>query len=96
MLVFVIPGQYGQRLPRVGITVSRKVGKAVVRNRVKRLVREVWRRRRGLLPQGMTVVFVAKKAATQMSYASLLVQFEHLARKLEMTAPDAAKKCPAG
>lgn len=94
--MFVIPGQYGQRKPRVGITVSRKVGKAVVRNRVKRLVREVWRRRRGLLPQGMAVVFVAKKTAIQMSYASLLMQFEHLAHRLERTAPDAAKKSPAG
>jgi ribonuclease P protein component len=47
---------------RLGITVTRKVGNAVVRNRIKRLVRE-WMRLHGWVPQGWDVVLVAKDSA---------------------------------
>jgi ribonuclease P protein component len=46
--------------PRLGITVSKQVGKAVRRNRVKRLVREVFRAHRGLLPPGSDIVVIAR------------------------------------
>lgn len=46
---------------RVGITVTKKVGVAVVRNRIKRVVREVFRRHRDLFPPGCDYVFIAKR-----------------------------------
>lgn len=62
LLVFVLPRE---SLPlRIGITTSRKVGKAVFRNRLRRLIRDA--ARRILLPLGSNlcfdVVFVAKKS----------------------------------
>jgi len=45
---------------RLGLTVSTKVGCAVRRNRVKRLVREVFRRERALFPLGAELVVIAK------------------------------------
>ena len=45
LILFVHPN--GQSGPRFGITASRKVGKAVVRNRVKRRLREIYRRWEG-------------------------------------------------
>jgi ribonuclease P protein component len=45
---------------RLGLTVSQKVGNAVRRNRVKRLVREVFRRERALFPRGAELVVIAK------------------------------------
>lgn len=49
---------------RLGITVTKKVGNAVVRNRIKRLVRE-WMRLHGWVPAGWDVVVVAKDTAAR-------------------------------
>jgi ribonuclease P protein component len=47
---------------RVGVTVSSRVGNAVTRNRIKRWVRELLRRRKSDLPPG-EIVIVAKSSA---------------------------------
>ena len=51
---------------RLGITVSRKVGKACVRNRIKRRLREYFRLNRDKMPAGTDLVFVATKAAASL------------------------------
>lgn len=48
---------------RLGITVTRRVGKAVTRNRLKRQIRECFRRRRALLDAGLDVVVIARGGA---------------------------------
>jgi ribonuclease P protein component len=45
---------------RLGLTVSHKVGNAVRRNRIKRLLREVFRQHRSLFPAAADVVVIAK------------------------------------
>lgn len=56
---------------RIGVTVTKKVGPAVTRNRIKRVVREVFRRNKALLPEGADVVFIAKKGAPGLDYDQL-------------------------
>jgi ribonuclease P protein component len=52
---------------RLGITVSAKVGNAVVRNRIKRVVREFFRRHRRELTAGLDILVIARKSATGSS-----------------------------
>ena len=54
---------------RLGVTVSRKVGNAVVRNRVKRRIREWFRRDRSAIGPGLDLVVIARPSAARMSGA---------------------------
>jgi ribonuclease P protein component len=73
MIVFVRPGLGpGSRL---GIAATRKLGSAVLRNRAKRLVREVFRLNK---PAGLDLVVVPRREMFDASYASLEAEFRAL------------------
>lgn len=69
---------------RLGITVTRKIGNAVARNKIKRLVREVFRQHRERLPSGLDLVWVAKQGAAEADFAGVLADFEALLRRGEL------------
>jgi ribonuclease P protein component len=61
--------------PRLGITVSRKVGGAVVRNRIKRLLKEIFRKSLIQTPRQIDIVFNAKSGCAGVSYAELRTEW---------------------
>ncbi|MDL1955757.1 MAG: ribonuclease P protein component [Candidatus Desulfofervidus auxilii] len=65
-VIFLKPNT--QSCTRLGIRVGRDVGKAVKRNRIKRLIREFFRLHKYELPVGHDVVIMVKKDATSLSY----------------------------
>lgn len=67
---------------RLGITVTKKVGHAVFRNRVKRWVREAFRQERERFPPGWDIVFVAKRQCVNACYATVLQDMRSAGRKV--------------
>ena len=63
--VFGMPNDVGRC--RIGLTVTRKVGGAVARNRIKRVLREAFRRHGMKLQRSMDLVFNAQRALLSMS-----------------------------
>jgi ribonuclease P protein component len=59
---------------RFGFSVSRRVGNSVVRNRVKRRLREFARINRGALAPAVDFVVIAKPGAAELSYAELATE----------------------
>ena len=75
---------------RLGMTVTRKVGNAVVRNRIRRLVRE-WLRLHGWVPRGWDVVLVAKdSAAGQLHPEDFAADLTRILRPLSPTSASAS------
>ena len=66
---------------RVGITVSKKLGKAVVRNRVRRRLREVYRLHESRFLPGWDIVVVARRRAITADFSDLTKAYLALARK---------------
>jgi ribonuclease P protein component len=81
-MLFARHGGDAARAARLGVTVSRKVGGAVVRNRDKRWVRESCRRMQDQLPAGTDLVVVARPSAAKAGYGPTARELATLARRL--------------
>ncbi len=94
LTVFAAPNQ--TETLRVGLSVSRKNGNAVVRNRLKRLLREAFRLSRQEMPGGLDLVLVpvnARNVSLREFQESLVRAVRKLARKLQ-PGPIAAPVAP--
>ena len=66
---------------RIGIVTSRRIGNAVVRNRVRRRLREIVRAARPRLVTGLWLVIVAKVPSATALFATLAEEWAQLARR---------------
>ncbi|MBI4266901.1 MAG: ribonuclease P protein component [Chloroflexi bacterium] len=81
----------GLDLSRYGFSVSRRVGQAVVRNRVKRRLREILRRTP--LRPGWDIIFIVRAPAGSVSYVALETAARDLLSRAGLLAGDYEKAC---
>jgi len=80
---------------RLGLIVTRKVGNAVARNRIKRVCRECFRRWPGLLPGGIDLVVVARAGAEALSLEQARAEWEGVAEFVRRRAQEALARARA-
>ena len=73
---------------RVGITVGKKLGKAHIRNRVRRRIREVYRLNEEQFQPGWDIVVVARSRAVEVSFGKLTRSFLSLAKRAGILLED--------
>ena len=73
---------------RVGITVSKKLGHAVVRNRIRRRLREVYRLNEAKFQPGWDIVVVARSRCISASFQDIVSAYLALAAKAGILRPD--------
>lgn len=86
LLCLALPNGRADGLTRLGVTVSSKVGNSVVRNRVRRRLRELFRHKRSTLPPGLDVVFIARPSAADAEMPRLTRAFERATQELQKRA----------
>lgn len=77
----------GKEPARCGVITSRKVGTAVERVRTRRRLREIFRLHRGLLPAGLWLVVVARRAAVAVPFSALAGEWRALAERAGYLKP---------
>ena len=84
--IMVLRARSDSHHARLGITVTRKFGGAVMRNRAKRLIREAVRCHPELLPAGIDVIIIPKAGRMPEGLAVVVAELSRAAPKLQREA----------
>ncbi len=81
VLYFLENGTGGKRL---GISVSKRIGNSVVRSRVKRIIKEAWRKEESNLKDGYDYVWIARVPTKDKKSTDMEVSIRRLARRFRL------------
>lgn len=76
--------QHGQESFRLGVSVSKKLGNAVVRNRIRRMLKEIVRLNAARIPGGYDFIIIARKPAAEMSYQEMEKSVLHVLKRASL------------
>ncbi|MBM7583268.1 ribonuclease P protein component [Caldicoprobacter guelmensis] len=71
----------GLPVTRAGFSVSKKFGKSVRRNRIRRQLREIYRRRIPSIKEGFDLIFVIRKDAGEVEFSKLEEAVDNLLKR---------------
>jgi ribonuclease P protein component len=83
-------------LTRLGLVATKKLGNAVVRNRVKRVCRACFRELPDLLPPGLDLVVIPRAGAEALGFEAALAEWRGVARNLAAKARNLLAQAAAG
>ncbi|RXE57809.1 ribonuclease P protein component [Acetivibrio mesophilus] len=82
IVLYVMKNRFG--INRLGITVGKKFGKSVKRNRIKRHIRESYRFYEEFIKNGYDLVFVARSSEQMPAFLDIKKEMKFLLKKLEV------------
>ncbi|OEG69792.1 hypothetical protein ATZ36_07510 [Candidatus Endomicrobiellum trichonymphae] len=74
----------GQAIRRLGLITAKRVGAAIVRNRTKRRLREIFRTNKHFLEPGLDLIFISKPGAALLDYDNLEKNILGLLKSVEL------------
>jgi ribonuclease P protein component len=82
IVLYVLPNKL--EINRIGITASKKFGKSVKRNRIRRLIKENYRLYENFSKTGFDFVFVARSSEVMPEFISIKKEMKYLFKKLDV------------
>lgn len=82
LIIYILDNR--TEITRVGFTVSKKVGKSVVRSRVKRLMKESFRLNSQRIKRGYDIVLVARNGCSSATFKEIESALMHLLKKKKL------------
>ena len=81
LTIFILENNY--KYNRLGIIVKKEIGKAVVRNRIRRLLKEAFRNIDKKLYQGYDIIILVKKNAVKLNYSKFCDELGNLLKYIK-------------
>ncbi|WP_202081570.1 ribonuclease P protein component [Caldalkalibacillus salinus] len=82
LVLYVCPNKETDRF-RLGVSISKRVGHAVVRNRLKRQLKEAVKSQEHLISNGYDMIIIVRKPALHLDFSGLQNSFKHVLKKTD-------------